>query len=120
MRGLSPTWSGSHSFTKHVGAYGPWRPAANTLKHPHHWDLSTIATCAVTLVPATGFPAPSSSTMTPCHFDPPRRSVVAPGGHLLVAEGPKGMVPVRHAVEQEGWSLPKARRNHLIARRPTG
>lgn len=43
---------------------------------------------------------------------------VAPGGHLLVAEGPKGMVPVRQAIDQRGWSLPKATRNRLIAWRP--
>jgi SAM-dependent methyltransferase len=43
---------------------------------------------------------------------------VAPGGHLLVAEGPKGMLPVREAIEARGWSLPKASRNRLIARRP--
>lgn len=43
---------------------------------------------------------------------------VAPGGHLLVAEGPKGMQPVRDTVEKRGWSMPKATRNRLIARRP--
>lgn len=43
---------------------------------------------------------------------------VAPGGHLLVAEGPKGMAPVRAAVEVSGWVLVKAKSNRLIARRP--
>lgn len=43
---------------------------------------------------------------------------VAPGGHLLVAEGPKGLVPVRAAVEARGWELARATRNRLIARRP--
>lgn len=43
---------------------------------------------------------------------------VAPGGHLLVAEGPKGMQPVREAVEVAGWTLPRATKNRLIARRP--
>lgn len=43
---------------------------------------------------------------------------VAPGGHLLVAEGPKGMAPVRAVVEGRGWELAKATRNRLIARRP--
>ncbi len=43
---------------------------------------------------------------------------VAPGGHLLVAEGPKGMAPVREAVEESGWALVKAKANRLIARRP--
>lgn len=43
---------------------------------------------------------------------------VAPGSHLLVAEGPKGMTPVREAVEESGWVLVKARSNRLIARRP--
>jgi len=45
---------------------------------------------------------------------------VAPGGHLLVAEGPQGMKPVRAAVEQAGWLLPQATRNRLIAQRPRG
>jgi tellurite methyltransferase len=40
---------------------------------------------------------------------------VARGGHLLVAEGPKGMAPVRELVEARGWSLAKATRNRLIA-----
>ena len=43
---------------------------------------------------------------------------VAPDGHLLVAEGPKGMAPVRAAVEASGWVLVKATSNRLIARRP--
>lgn len=43
---------------------------------------------------------------------------VAPGGHLLVAEGPKGMAPVRETVEEAGWSLVKAKANRLISRRP--
>lgn len=43
---------------------------------------------------------------------------VLPGGHLLVAEGPKGMAPVRETVEQSGWPLVKAKSNRLIARRP--
>lgn len=42
---------------------------------------------------------------------------VAPGGYLLVAEGPKGMVPVRAAVEKRGWALAKAKANRLIAQR---
>jgi SAM-dependent methyltransferase len=45
-------------------------------------------------------------------------AAVAPGGHLLVAEGPTGMVPVREAIERQGWSVPRATRNRLIARRP--
>ncbi len=45
---------------------------------------------------------------------------VTPGGHLLVAEGPKGMKPVREALEKAGWRLPKATRNRVIARRPSG
>ncbi|MEZ4436572.1 MAG: class I SAM-dependent methyltransferase [bacterium] len=43
---------------------------------------------------------------------------VTPGGHLLVAEGPRGMVPVRRAVERRAWVLVKAASNRLIARRP--
>mgnify|MGYP001628311605 CR=1 FL=1 len=43
---------------------------------------------------------------------------VTPGGHLLVAEGPKGMIPVRASVERVGWSLVIAKANRLIARRP--
>lgn len=43
---------------------------------------------------------------------------VAPGGHLLVAEGPKGMAPVRACVEESGWVLVKMKTNRLIARRP--
>ena len=43
---------------------------------------------------------------------------VARGGHLLVAEGPKGMAPVREVVEKRGWVLVKAKSNRLIARRP--
>jgi len=43
---------------------------------------------------------------------------VAPGGHLLVAEGPKGLAPVREAIETRQWSLPRATKNRLIARRP--
>ncbi len=43
---------------------------------------------------------------------------VAPGGHLLVAEGPKGMAPVRETVERRGWPLVKAKSNRLIATRP--
>ena len=46
------------------------------------------------------------------------RNGLAPGGHLLVAEGPKGMAPVREAVEEYGWALVKATSNRLIARRP--
>lgn len=42
---------------------------------------------------------------------------VTAGGHLLVAEGPKGMAPVRRTVERGGWSLVMARPNRLIARR---
>lgn len=45
-------------------------------------------------------------------------AAVAAGGHLLVAEGPKGMVPVRRAVEGQGWRMVKASKNRLIARRP--
>ena len=44
---------------------------------------------------------------------------VAPGGHLLVAEGPKGLLPVRHQVESQGWELTRATNNRLLARRPT-
>lgn len=43
---------------------------------------------------------------------------VAPGGHLLVAEGPKGMGPVRLAIERRGWSPVMAKATRLIARRP--
>jgi len=43
---------------------------------------------------------------------------VAPGGHLLVAEGPKGTKPVREALEAKRWTLPMATRNRLVARRP--
>lgn len=43
---------------------------------------------------------------------------VSPGGHLLVAEGPKGMAPVREVVEGRGWSLVRAKANRLIAQRP--
>lgn len=42
---------------------------------------------------------------------------VAPDGYLLVAEGPKGMVPVRAAVEAHRWALVKATRNRLFAQR---
>lgn len=45
-------------------------------------------------------------------------AAVAPGGHLLIAEGPKGLAPLRAVVEEAGWSLPLARRNRLIANRP--
>jgi len=44
----------------------------------------------------------------------------APGGHLLVAEGPKGMTPVRAAVERRGWTAVQATKNRLIARSPMG
>lgn len=40
---------------------------------------------------------------------------VEPGAHLLVAEGPKGLVPVREALS--GWEEVKATRNRLIVRR---
>lgn len=43
---------------------------------------------------------------------------VTPGGHLLVAGGPQGMVPVRATVEAQGWGLVRAARNRLIAQRP--
>ena len=43
---------------------------------------------------------------------------VTPGGHLLVAEGPRGMAPVRERVEESGWSVVLAKTNRLIARRP--
>jgi tellurite methyltransferase len=43
---------------------------------------------------------------------------VAPGGHLLVAEGPKGLVPIREATNSRGWHLAKATRNRLITKRP--
>jgi 2-polyprenyl-3-methyl-5-hydroxy-6-metoxy-1,4-benzoquinol methylase len=43
---------------------------------------------------------------------------VTPGGHLLVAEGPKGMEPVRQAVLSRGWGMVRASKNRLIARRP--
>jgi tellurite methyltransferase len=46
--------------------------------------------------------------------------VTAPGGHLLVAEGPKGMTPVRAAVERAGWTAVEATKNRLIARSPNG
>ena len=42
---------------------------------------------------------------------------VAPGGHLLVAEGPKNMAVLREHIEQAEWSLVHATRNRLIARR---
>lgn len=44
-------------------------------------------------------------------------AAVAPGGHLLVAEGPKGMVPVRAEVEAAGWEVVLGNRNRLIAQR---
>lgn len=47
-------------------------------------------------------------------------AAVAPGGHLLVAEGPKGLALVRARVEQRGWTPVKATSNRLIARRPAG
>ncbi len=40
------------------------------------------------------------------------------GGHVLVAEGPKGLVPVREAVVARGWTPTKSTKNRLIARRP--
>ncbi len=43
---------------------------------------------------------------------------VAPIGHLLGTEGPKGMAPVREAVEGRGWVPVKAKSNRPIARRP--
>jgi len=43
---------------------------------------------------------------------------VTSGGHLLVAEGPQGMKPVREALEAAGWMLVRATRNRLVARRP--
>ena len=46
-------------------------------------------------------------------------SAVAPGGHLLVAEGPKGLVPVRTAVEAAGWTVSTTTRNRLFVRRPS-
>lgn len=45
-------------------------------------------------------------------------AAVAPGGHLLVAEGPKGLAPVRAALEAAGWALVRATKNRLIAKRP--
>lgn len=44
-------------------------------------------------------------------------AAVAPGGHLLVAEGPKGLAEVRALVERRGWTPVKATSNRLIARR---
>lgn len=44
---------------------------------------------------------------------------VSPGGALLVAEGPKGMAPVRELIEREGWTLVKVKPNRLIAQRPS-
>lgn len=46
-------------------------------------------------------------------------NAVSPGGALLIAEGPKGMEPVRELIEREGWALIKAKTNRLIARRPS-
>ena len=42
---------------------------------------------------------------------------VEPGGHLLVAEGAKGMVTIRKIVEQSGWALMLAKPNRLISKR---
>lgn len=42
---------------------------------------------------------------------------VADGGHLLVAEGPKGMVPVREAIERAGFSVVSGKPNRLFAKR---
>ena len=39
----------------------------------------------------------------------------APGGHLLVAEGPKGMAPVRAVIEGRGWTAVTKSKNRLIA-----
>ncbi|MFT4628092.1 MAG: SAM-dependent methyltransferase [Myxococcota bacterium] len=44
----------------------------------------------------------------------------ASGGHLLVAEGPKGLLPVVERVQAAGWATPKRTRNRLIAQRPAG
>lgn len=44
-------------------------------------------------------------------------AALAPGGHLLVAEGPKGMIPVRRAVEAWGLEVVVGTKNRLIARR---
>lgn len=45
-------------------------------------------------------------------------AAVASGGSLLVAEGPKGMAPLRAALQGSGWSLVKTKPNRLIALRP--
>ncbi|MCB9676685.1 MAG: class I SAM-dependent methyltransferase [Alphaproteobacteria bacterium] len=42
---------------------------------------------------------------------------VSPGGFLIVAEGPGGMVTVRRAVEEAGWAVHRATRNRLFAGR---
>jgi 2-polyprenyl-3-methyl-5-hydroxy-6-metoxy-1,4-benzoquinol methylase len=42
---------------------------------------------------------------------------VSEGGYLLVAEGPKGMTPVRETIEKSGWSLITDKPNRLIAKR---
>lgn len=47
-------------------------------------------------------------------------AATAPGGHLLVAEGPKGLLPVVERVLAAGWATPKRTRNRLIAQRPAG
>ncbi len=47
---------------------------------------------------------------------PPR--AVAPFGHLLVVEGPKGISRLRGVVEESGWGLLKPKSNRLLARRP--
>lgn len=44
----------------------------------------------------------------------------APNGHLLIAEGPKGMAPVRELVARSGWLGVKTKPNRLIARRNAG
>lgn len=43
---------------------------------------------------------------------------VTPGGYLLVAEGPKGMTPVRVFVERKGWLLTRVTSKRLIAMCP--
>lgn len=43
---------------------------------------------------------------------------VSPGGHILIAEGPKGLAPLRAVIEARGWLLVRAKANRLIARHP--
>lgn len=43
---------------------------------------------------------------------------VEAGGHLLIAEGAKGMTPIRERLALCGWSFVYAKPNRLIAKRP--